>query len=101
MMSWTRPSSSPVGGLRRSPALYWNFRLSDPERQRAAGPSRGLEDGTEPGRSRSCEIAPPPSSGRLRRSKLIPAGAELVIEVHHTLIGVPRTDRSSVGLTLA
>ncbi|MBV8270389.1 MAG: hypothetical protein JO252_29025 [Planctomycetaceae bacterium] len=34
-------------------------------------------------------------------AKLIPAGAELVIEVHYTPIGVPRTDRSSVGLMLA
>src|SRR6266511_3275410 len=36
-----------------------SLRLSDQERQRAAGPSRGRKDGTEPGRSRSREIAPP------------------------------------------
>ena len=34
-------------------------------------------------------------------AKLIPAGATLIIEVHYTPIGVPRTDRSSLGLILA
>lgn len=34
-------------------------------------------------------------------AKLIPAGSDLIFEVHYTPIGVVKTDRSSVGLTFA
>jgi peroxiredoxin len=34
-------------------------------------------------------------------AKLIPAGADIVFEVHYTPIGAPKTDRSSLGLIFA
>lgn len=42
-----------------------------------------------------------PSVFPLGTAKVIPAGATLVIEVHYTPIGTPRTDQSSVGMIFA